>query len=186
MKPLPAFLSVSLFAGCAMAGPRPGSAPAATTGPAAPGPCSGPEFSQMDFWLGDWDVSWDASPGTPAGSGSNRIARVLSGCVVEELFDGGPSGLVGRSVSTFHRPLGSWRQTWVDNQGGYFALTGGREGDRFVLVSTRLRDRGPHQRMVFEDIRPDALTWRWQSSPDGGATWTDAWVLRYRRRGPAR
>jgi hypothetical protein len=138
----------------------------------------------MDFWLGTWDVRWEASSNQPAGAGVNTITRQLDGCVIQETFDGGPStsGLIGHSVSTYHAGPGLWRQTWVDNQGGYFALTGGpREDGAFVLNNTRLRDTAPYRRMLFEDIQPNSLTWRWQGSADGEA-WSDLWVIRYTRR----
>lgn len=150
----------------------------------APPPCSSAEFHQLDFWLGTWDARWEEGGGTPAGSGTNVITREYGGCVIQEAFDGGPAtgGLIGHSVSTYHAPVGKWRQTWVDNQGGYFALVGGPEGDRFVLVSSRLRDNAAVQRMVFEDIAANSFTWRWQSTTDAGATWADSWVIHYTRR----
>ncbi len=153
---------------------------------AAPPPCSSPEFRQMDFWLGTWDARWEASTGTPAGQGVNVITREYGGCVIQEAFDGGPAtgGLIGHSVSTYHAPLQRWRQTWVDNQGGYFALVGGPEGDDFILVSSSVSNGQPAQRMVFEDITPGAFTWRWQRTPDAGATWADQWVIHYTRRAP--
>lgn len=147
-------------------------------------PCSTPEHRQMDFWLGEWDVRWEEFPGIPAGSGSNVITRAYAGCVIQEAFDGGPStgGLIGHSVSVYHAPVGMWRQTWVDNQGGYFALTGGAaENGAFILTTDRISESAPHQRMVFEDIAPESLTWRWQRSADG-RTWTDQWVIHYTRR----
>jgi len=149
-----------------------------------PPPCEGAEFRQMDFWLGTWVVKWEASPGSPAGEGANVVTKVLGGCVVEENFDGGPAtaNMIGNSVSIFHKPLGLWRQTWVDNQGGYFDLTGGPDGEnRFVLTNVRLSDKAPHLRMVFEDIEPDSLIWRWQGSTDG-ENWTDRWVISYARK----
>lgn len=149
-----------------------------------PAPCTSAEFRQMDFWLGQWDVRWDAVTGIPAGAGTNTITREYGGCVIQEAFDGGPAsgGLIGHSVSTFHAPLGKWRQAWVDNQGGYFAFVGGPEGERFILVTSRIADNVPVQRMVFEDIQANSLTWRWQMTPDAGATWTDQWVIHYTRR----
>jgi hypothetical protein len=149
--------------------------------------CSGAEFHQLDFWLGDWDVRWDASPGQPAGHGRNRINRDFGNCVIHEHFDSGPTtnNLRGESWSIYHAPAQRWRQTWVDDQGGYFALTGGLERDgKFVLVSYSLQDNTPRQRMVFEDITPTAFTWRWQRTPDNGATWVDSWVIHYTRHKP--
>lgn len=145
--------------------------------------CSAPQFRQLDFWIGIWDVQWAGSPDQPAGHGVNTITREYDNCVIQEHFDGGPStnGLVGHSVSIYDARLERWRQTWVDNQGGYFALVGGPDGDSFVLENTRLRDSAPHRRMVFEDIAPRSFTWRWQASTDGH-TWTDSWVIYYSRR----
>jgi len=149
----------------------------------APPQCTAPEFRQMDFWLGEWDLSWEASPSMPAGRGVNTVTRALGDCAIEESFSGDETVgmLVGHSMSTFHVPSGQWRQTWVDNTGGYFALTGGVEGNRFVLTSTRLSERAPHLRMVFEEISSNSLTWRWQRSEDG-SNWIDEWVIDYVRR----
>ena len=147
-------------------------------------PCSAPEFRQMDFWVGTWDVYWQATQGIAEGAGTNTITREYGNCVIQEAFDGGPTtgGLIGHSVSTYHAPLRQWRQTWVDNQGGYFALVGGQEGDDFILVSSRIADNTPLQRMVFTDITEDSLTWRWQATADAGVTWSDQWVIHYTRR----
>lgn len=163
------------------------SAPATAqqTAPGQQAPCAGPEFRQLDFWVGSWDVRWDASPGQPAGQGTNVITHDFDGCVIHEHFNGGPStgNLLGESWSVYHAPAQHWRQTWVDNQGGYFALIGGPQEDgKFVLVSNSIVDNTPRQRMVFEDITPNSFTWRWQRTADHGATWTDSWVIHYTRR----
>jgi hypothetical protein len=147
-------------------------------------PCSTAEFRQMDFWVGAWDAYYTPDTNRPA-DGRNVITRAYGDCVIQEEFNGGPGaqGLIGHSVSTYHAPTQQWRQTWVDNQGGYFALTGGPVGDDFILTNTRITENMPYQRMVFEDITPASFTWRWQHSADAGATWTDAWVIHYVRRG---
>jgi len=151
---------------------------------AGPSSCAGPESHQLDFWLGSWDVRWDASPGQPAGQGTNVVTRDFEGCVIHEHFDGGPTtgNLIGESWSMYHAPAQRWRQTWVDNQGGYFALVGGPQGGKFLLLSNSLSDNTPGQRMLFEDITPNAFTWRWQRTADQGVTWTDSWVIHYTRR----
>lgn len=150
-----------------------------------PIPCSEPEYRQMDFWVGDWDISWDDGQGGKA-TGTNTITQAPFGdCVITENFNGGtgPSALKGLSVSTFSKPHGVWRQTWVDNQGGYFALVGGPQADgTFVLDMVRLGDKGPYRRMVFEDITADSLTWRWQGRMTPEEDWTDQWVLDYKKK----
>ena len=165
--------------------PLTGTIGAASSGAETSTQCAGPEFRQLDFWVGVWDVRWDATANQAAGNGTNTITRQLGNCVIQEHFEGGPttSGMIGHSVSTYHASPRLWRQTWVDNQGGYFALTGGPTDDRrFILENTRLREGAPYLRMVFEEITPNSLTWRWQRSRDSGATWEDSWVIYYTRR----
>lgn len=176
---------VAALAGvCLMACASAGAQQQGAAAPPAAAPCSASEFRQLDFWLGSWDARWDAGGGTPAGSGTNVITREYGGCVIQEAFDGGPAtgNLIGHSVSTYDANVSRWRQTWVDNQGGYFALVGGPQPDgTFILIHNTL-EGAPRSRMVFEDITPNAFTWRWQATRDGGTTWTDSWVIHYTRR----
>lgn len=155
------------------------------TTPTAPAIPSG--ASQFDFWLGDWDVSWGDGL-----SGTNHVRKVLGDRVVQEDFDGERDAqLHGLSVSVCGND-GRWRQTWVDDNGTYLHFVGGWEGEstdpaepgpRMVLVHSREIEGKPVQlRMVWSDIEPDSLTWRWQRSDDGGATWTTNWELAYWRR----
>ena len=148
----------------------------AAEAPPAPPPCTAPEFSGLDFWLGDWDVSWEG------GSGSQTVTREYGGCVIREDFR--TEAFNGTSVSVWVPSQGVWKQTWVDDSGGYLDFTGGPEGDgRFVLSrEAPERENVTHQRMVFHDITPDSLVWDWESSSDGGESWDLRWQIRYRRR----
>ncbi len=150
---------------------------------APPFPCSDPEYRQMDFWVGFWDLTWTAPDGTVS-SGKNSVTRLPFGdCVITERFDGGDTiPLDGMSVSMFSKPQGVWRQTWVDNQGGYFALVGGPQEDgTFLLDMERLNDQGPYSRMIFEEIKEDSFTWRWQGKREATDEWADQWVINYKR-----
>ncbi len=156
-------------------------AQSADTTQAPPPPCSAPEARQFDFWVGDWDAAWQG------GKGTNHVVAKWDGCVIEENFDAsGPegNGLVGMSVSTYSPFLGKWRQTWVDNQGGYLDFEGGWEGDRMVLTRGAKDRQGNRflQRMVWYNIADDAFDWNWERSDDDGATWKQNWVIRYTRR----
>ncbi len=145
-------------------------------------PCSAPEYRQFDFWVGEWDVSWPDGSGQLA-SGSNTIRLVLDDCVLLESFDGGDMGLVGKSVSTFNRRIGAWQQTWVDNQGNYLSFTGGCEDGKMILVledpvvlrgrelPDSLQGAEAQFRMVWLNITPNRLDWRYERSLDGGASW---------------
>ena len=106
--------------------------------PAAPPvPCSEPQQKQFDFWLGDWDLTWPAPNQAPAGHGTNSVKQIMDGCVVQENFSGGVSmPLRGMSVSRFDPRSGQWKQTWVDNQGGYIDLVGEFKDGQMVLSPT--------------------------------------------------
>ena len=149
-----------------------------------PEPCHEAEFRQLDFWVGEWDLSWDQPDGSQ-GQGSNVITRAPYGnCVIMENFDGAPTlPFKGMSVSTYSKLVGEWRQTWVDDQGGYFSLHGGPQDDgTFILEMDRYDEKVPFLRMKWEDIAEDSLVWRWQQKEDADAEWTDRWVLNYSRR----
>ena len=44
--------------------------------------------------------------------------------MIEERFTDLGNGFADHSVSMYDARGGHWRQTWVDNQGSYLALTG--------------------------------------------------------------
>jgi hypothetical protein len=154
-----------------------------------PPPCEAvPESGQLDFWLGAWDLTWPGGQGgTPEGAlgrGTNTITKELGGCVVHERF-ASETGFEGESVSVYHPGSDTWRQTWVDNQGGYLLFTGGlRDGAVELRTAPFTNPQGERQisRMTWRNVTADALDWHWQRSTDDGATWTDLWVIRYTRR----
>jgi len=143
---------------------------------------SGFDGTELEFWLGDWDATWEG------GHGTNRLRRVLRDRVILEEFDeaddsGGADALHGRSWSVFDAERRLWRQTWVDDQGGYLDLVGGRV-DGWFSFERAAPERGPRarQRMVFRDVTSNTFHWTWESSPDDGATWVTRWAIDYRRR----
>lgn len=151
---------------------------------AAAPPCAAPEYRQLDFWVGNWEARFSDGKGGTV-TGSNVITRTLGDCVIEENFDGNPgTNLVGRSLSIYDAGAKTWRQTWVDDQGGVFVLTGGPVGRDFVLATAPFGHGGKQQqRMTFTDIAADSFTWLWQRTTDGGASWQTTWRIDYRRKG---
>lgn len=131
----------------------------------------------LDFWLGDWSVSW------PGGTGTNSIRRILDGTVIEEVFecrdDADGSVLLGRSLSVRDSADGTWRQTWVDSTGAYLDLVGVESEGRIAF--TRTNAEGVRQRMVWLNVTADGFRWEWQRSE--GGEWTVMWPLDYRRVG---
>lgn len=140
--------------------------------------CQTQEYRQLDFWVGDWKASFTNSDGS-IGTGRNIITIEKDGCVIEENFDS--AGLSGNSLSLYHAPTKLWRQTWVDNQGDYFDLTGGPTDDGgFMLTNIRLNDKAPHLRMRWDNITPASFDWYWEKSEDG-KVWTLSWHIKYER-----
>jgi hypothetical protein len=143
--------------------------------------CDSPESKQLDFWLGEWELSF-VEDGKP-GKSRNRITKILDGCAILEEFSGAPgTKLNGRSLSTFDRVTGQWKQTWVDNSASYLDFSGGIIDDHMVFWRKFSRgDKEVWQRMVFQDVKPESLKWLWQSSADGGITWKTNWEIDYKR-----
>lgn len=160
-----------------------------TTAPATPAaaptapPCAGPENRTLDFWVGDW-VAFDEKGER---IGTNRITRDEYGsCVITEHFRADDASLIGHSVSMYRPGLKQWRQNWVDNQGGYFDLIGGPVTDSdhiFVFENKRVTETQPYQRMIWQDVKANSFTWRWQLRKKADEPWADSWVIHYRRKG---
>lgn len=141
----------------------------------------------LDFWVGTWDLAWPV-PGDTTGQrahGTNTITKTYGGCVIEERFTA-DTGLEGMSISVFNSRFRLWQQTWADNAGSYIVLTGRRDADGHMVLSTEpfTNAQGQTQinRMTWRDITEDALTWHWQRSLDGGESWQTVWSIDYRRR----
>lgn len=149
-----------------------------------PDPCSGEKMKEFEFWVGDWDLEWKSAEGKVQ-KGSNKIAWILGDCVLREEFDGGRDlPLRGQSYSMYDKLSGSWKQTWVDNQGSYLDFSGGVEDGRMILSRSFTNRAGKTimQRMVFFNIARNSLEWNWENSADGGKSWNLAWHIKYTRR----
>jgi hypothetical protein len=132
----------------------------------------------LDFWLGNWTVSW------PGGSGTNSIRRILDGNVIHEVFEcrSGDQVLSGRSYSVLDQADGRWKQTWVDSSGAYLDFIAVPAEWRISFQRPALIDgRAALQRMVWLDVRDDSFRWEWQRSFDDGVTWEVSWPLDYQR-----
>jgi len=145
-----------------------------------PPPCSQPEFSQFDFWIGEWNLTWADSA-----HGTNIITKDYNDCVIIENFDGNPgSNFRGMSVSTYNVNLKQWKQVWVDDQGGYLDFTGTFEDGKMYMSRSFENKEGNtiHQRMIWYNIGENSFDWNWERSTDNGATWETLWVIHYERK----
>lgn len=103
--------------------------------------------------------------------------------VIQENFralTGAYAGMKGTSLSVYNPQTKTWKQAWADNQGSYFDFTGVVENGQRIFQTeeqTLADGRTLIQRMRFYDIEQDTLTWDWESSFDGGVTWTLNWRI---------
>ena len=142
-------------------------------------PCTGPEYKQFDFWLGDWEVVG------PAGQvlGHNRISKRYGGCVVVEEWQGAGSGMSGSSFNIYDLSTRQWHQFWVDSTGLNW-LSSDRAGNPVTLrggfadgamVMTSHPDTLPSigmSRATWRPLPQGGLRQTFESSTDGGKTWT--------------
>jgi hypothetical protein len=141
-------------------------------------PCSGPQYKEFDFWVGEWEVR------NASGQllGRNRIAKRHGGCVVQEEWEGAGGGS-GSSFNTYDQQTKQWHQFWVDatgtnwlssdKQGHPVTLRGGiRDG---AMVLTSHPDTLPSiglTRVKWAPLPDGGVRQTFESSSDGGKTWT--------------
>lgn len=142
-------------------------------------PCSAAECSQFDFWLGDWELTYNDTV-----HATNRITKEMDGCLIHEHFRDPTNKYTGESWSVYNPKIRKWCQTWVDNQGGYIVLTGVFSNGRMVLFTEPLTLNGTttQNRMVFYNITPYSFDWDWDATTDEGKTWVNKWRIHYHRK----
>ena len=147
---------------------------------AAPASCTDAAHRQFDFWLGRWEVF--APNGNKAGD--NVIESIAGGCALAESWSG-RGGVTGRSLNIFDTQDGKWHQTWVDSTGGHLQLTGALAGKAMVLGAAGPDPDAPGrtltQRITWTPNADGSVRQHWETSADGGKTWTTVFDGRYVR-----
>jgi predicted negative regulator of RcsB-dependent stress response len=134
------------------------------------------EFSQFDFWLGEWRVV------DPQGTfqGSNKIEKTQGGCLLVENWTGA-AGTTGTSMNFYDGHAREWVQVWV-SPGLQLEIRGGLVDGSMVLV-------GNAYYIQTGDYHPFRGTWtpmeggivrqHFEQSTDGGESWTTWFDGRY-------
>ena len=144
-----------------------------------PNPCTGPEYRQFDFWLGEWTVT--GADGKPAGT--NRIERIAGGCGLQETWTSATGG-DGRSLNAYTPQDGKWHQVWLGSGGLWLELSGGLRDGRMVMEGqTRGSDKSPVlQRITWMLLEDGRVRQVWEMSKDGGKSWSVAFNGMYAKR----
>lgn len=142
--------------------------------------CSRSEYSQLDFWIGEWEVLG------PDGEviGSSVVQPILGGCAIREEWSAGGFGGIG--YFAYDRPSDTWRQMWVDANGAVLVNTGRWEGSRMVLRGERKGSDGEVRelRVTLTPTGEGRVRQVLERSEDGGSTWVPIFEGLYRPSSP--
>jgi hypothetical protein len=168
---MPVALGTVLLAVLFVAEPVPPASSQTTGLPSPPAACTSPEYRQFDFWVGEWTVT--NARGQFAGE--NRVTLIQNGCAIQESWTGADGGS-GTSFNGYFDGDRKWHQTWLDSRGGRLDLAGGLVGGKMILRG-EVPVRGEPGNRVLHQItwekRPEGRVRQiWQSSSDGGSSWT--------------
>ncbi len=150
-----------------------------STSPQAPdaGNCASPRHRDFDFWNGEWTAM------VPSGqvAGTDRIPLLADGCLLNENWTGSGGGL-GISYNMYDTRTAEWIQVWNGSGGLVLELRGGLDATGSMVLS------GPRT-MADGSTVLDRITWtpnsdgtvrqNWQSSTDGGATFSTTFEAVY-------
>lgn len=145
----------------------------------AAGACGSDAHRAFDFWVGTWDVIG----ANGAAAGRNVITRLHGGCTLHEAYVGG-GGYAGQSLNAYDATRDRWHQTWSDVTGLLLRLEGGspRPGVmRMAGPRTDGQGREVTDRITWTANPDGTVRQHWESSLDGGATWSTTFDGRYVR-----
>ncbi|MCX6275665.1 MAG: hypothetical protein NTV09_10715, partial [Bacteroidetes bacterium] len=129
---------------------------------------------QFDFWIGDWDLTWNDSL-----KGINHVTKEYQSCVIHENFNSFNDQFLGQSFSVYNKKEKMWQQTWIDNQNSYLLFNGGLTGKEMILNLVS-KDSTKITRMRFTGITENNFDWFWESSADNGKNWKTLWQIHYK------
>ncbi len=155
--------------------------PRAFAAPASPSCSENPDARLLDFWLGDWTVTY---PGA-AGGGSSKVYLALDQCLLVESWDSG-TGLQGENVFAYNSEDKTWQGLYADNHGRVHIFAG-----KVTPSSAEFRgpSRGPDGKPVLNRIKlvrlnSGTVEQSWEKSADDGKTWTIEFRGQYTRKTP--
>jgi len=142
--------------------------------------CAQAERSQLDFWVGHWDVY---PTGTAKLIAHSLIEKLYSGCAIRENWM--PlGGTGGGSLSAWNPKTGKWHQTWMDSSGATVEFDGGLVGDTMTIMGNWANVIAPGKdgvvRMSYRR-NPDGSVRQWgEVTQDGGKSWSPSFDFTYK------
>ena len=146
-------------------------------------PCTDEEYRHFDFWLGEWNVTGAGAPGPTAKS---KISSHHGGCAVLEEYDVLSGAYTGMSINFYDNVRGVWHQSWMANNGGAVYLEGGLSDDGAMVLTDAdhaiSEASGTINRVTWTPNDDGSVRQFWETSSDGGETWSVAFNGLYTRK----
>jgi hypothetical protein len=145
-------------------------------------PCSAnSESRQLDFWLGDWVVTY---PGM-TGSSASKVSLALDKCLLTENWEGG-KGHKGTNMFAYSSDDKSWHGMFADNEGRVHVFEGkvAPGAAEFTGPSRSPNGQAVLNRIKVVRVNANKVEQSWEKSADNGATWTMEFQGEYSRKNP--
>lgn len=119
-------------------------------------PCTAKEYSQFNFWLGNWEVyNTDGKL-----IGTNNVVNIPNACGIQENWASKTSPSQGTSYNYYNQNDNSWNQLWIDNSGFSLELKGAFKNNQMILKSPVINSKkGNYYNVVT-----------WTKNDDGSVT----------------
>ncbi len=127
------------------------------------------QFSEFDFWVGEWDVHVASG----ALAGHNEITREQRSCVLIENWTSA-SGGGGMSINYVDKITGEWVQVWNDASGSQINIRGGMTEEGMLLTGTIhyvANAQTKPFRGLWTPLEDGSVRQYFEQSDDDGATW---------------
>lgn len=144
-------------------------------------PClSDDKARHFDFWLGEWDVFVGDQK-----VGENSITRAQGGCAIHENYIT-TRNYAGQSIN-FYSPVDEkWHQHWVGSSGDVYNYVEIDKNDGMLQFLSDFKNpfngNLSLSRLTFTLNEDGTVTQLFESSTDGGETWTSAFNGLYKKR----
>lgn len=143
-------------------------------------PClSAQDYRHFDFWLGEWDVF---AGGRKAGE--NYITMAQGGCAIHENYVT-QGNYAGQSINYYDPIDKKWHQHWVGSSGDVYNYLETKREEGLLQFESKFMGRGGNislSRLTFSLNDDGTVRQLFESSTDGGKTWSPAFDGLYKKK----
>lgn len=132
----------------------------------------------FDFWIGEWDVMVNGVK-----VGENSITRAIGGCAIHENYVT-ERAYAGQSINYFDPIDEKWHQHWVGSSGDVYNYLEIDRAPGMLQFQSDFLFGGQRSlsKLTFKLLENGDVKQLFESSTDGGETWTNAFDGIYKRK----